>query len=262
MVGVRLRKSASFTRWDTRPLSEEQVGYAREDVLHLLELTDALQSTLRDRGRLDWAIEECRALEDASDEREPGAIFNRLPRINSLEPSQRAIAYELVRWREQTARDADRPVPGVLADAALVEVAKRRPASLERLAQIRGLNESTLRRRGRAILDVVERGRGGEPIPVDGARPAPTDPGDAPLIALGEAFVRTRAAEAALAYELIAARADLQRIVTALRTGDGDAEVRTLRGWRREVVGAELLELLQGRRSLRVGPQRRIEVEP
>jgi ribonuclease D len=150
----------------------------------------------------------------------------------------------------------------VLADAALVEVAKRRPASLERLAQIRGLNESTLRRRGRAILDVVERGRGGEPIPVDGARPAPTDPGDAPLIALGEAFVRTRAAEAALAYELIAARADLQRIVTALRTGEGDAEVRTLRGWRREVVGAELLELLQGRRSLRVGPQRRIEVEP
>jgi len=262
MVGVRLRKSASFTRWDTRPLSEEQVGYAREDVLHLLELTDALQSTLRDRGRLDWAIEECRALEDASDEREPGAIFNRLPRINSLEPSQRAIAYELVRWREQTARDADRPVPGVLADAALVEVAKRRPASLERLAQIRGLNESTLRRRGRAILDVVERGRDREPIPVDGARPAPTDPGDAPLIALGEAFVRTRAAEAALAYELIAARADLQRIVTALRTGDGDAEVRTLRGWRREVVGAELLELLQGRRSLRVGPQRRIEVEP
>ena len=262
MVGVRLRKSASFTRWDTRPLSEEQVGYAREDVLHLLELTDALQSTLRDRGRLDWAMEECRALEDASDEREPGAIFNRLPRINSLEPSQRAIAYELVRWREQTARDADRPVPGVLADAALVEVAKRRPASLERLAQIRGLNESTLRRRGRAILDVVERGRDREPIPVDGARPAPTDPGDAPLIALGEAFVRARAAEAELAYELIAARADLQRIVTALRTGDGDAEVRTLRGWRREVVGAELLELLQGRRSLRVGPQRRIEVEP
>jgi ribonuclease D len=262
MVGVRLRKSASFTRWDTRPLSEEQVGYAREDVLHLLELTDALQDTLRDRGRLGWALEECRALEDASDEREPDAIFNRLPRINSLEPSQRAVAYELVQWRERTARDADRPVPGVLADAALVEVAKRRPGSLERLAQIRGLNESTLRRRGRAILEVVERGRAREPIPVDGARPAPTDAGDAPLIALGEAFVRARATENELAYELIAARADLQRIVTALRVGNGDADVRTLRGWRREVVGAELLEVLRGRRSLRVGPGRRIEVEP
>jgi ribonuclease D len=260
MVGVRLRKSASFTRWDTRPLSEEQVGYAREDVLHLLDLTDALQGALRDRGRLDWALEECRALEDATDERAPDAIFNRLPRVNSLEPSQRAVAYELVRWREETARESDRPVPSVLADAALVEVAKRRPGSMERLAQIRGLNEGTLRRRGRAILGAVERGREREPIPTDGDRPSPTDPGDAPLIALGEALVRARAAEAGLAYELIAARADLQRIVTAVRTGEREPEVRTLQGWRREVVGIELLELLQGRRSLRVGPGRSIEV--
>ena len=260
MVGVRLRKSASFTRWDTRPLSDEQVGYAREDVLHLLQLADALQDTLRDRGRLDWALEECRSLEDASDEREPETIFERLPRVNSLEPSQRAVAFELVRWREETARETDRPVPSVLADAALVEVAKRRPASLERLAQIRGLNESTLRRRGRAILEVVERGREREPIPVDGDRPTPTDAKDAPLIALGEALVRARASEAELAYELIAARADLQRIVTAVRTSGDEPEVRTLQGWRRAVVGAELLELLQGRRSLRVGPGRTIEV--
>jgi ribonuclease D len=261
MVGVRLRKSASFTRWDTRPLSEEQVGYAREDVLHLADLADALQSALTVRGRLDWALEECRMLEEASDEREPNTIFNRLPRINSLEPAQRAVALELVRWREETARDNDRPVPSVLADAPLVEVAKRRPSSLDRLAQIRGLNESTLRRRGRAILGVVERGRTREPIPVDGDRPAPTDANDAPLIALGEALVRARAAEAGLAYELIAARADLQRIVTAIRLGEPEADVRTLQGWRREVVGTELLELLQGRRSLRVGANRTIEVD-
>jgi ribonuclease D len=261
MVGVRLRKSASFTRWDTRPLSDEQIGYAREDVLHLTELADALQSALTARGRLDWALEECRMLEEASDEREPNTIFNRLPRINSLEPAQRAVALELVRWREETARENDRPVPSVLADAPLVEVAKRRPSSLDRLAQIRGLNESTLRRRGRAILGVVERGRAGEPIPVDGDRPAPTDANDAPLIALGEALVRARAAEAGLAYELIAARADLQRIVTAIRLGEPDADVRTLQGWRREVVGTELLELLQGRRSLRVGANRTIEVD-
>jgi ribonuclease D len=261
MVGVRLRKSASFTRWDTRPLSAEQVGYAREDVLHLMELADALQSALLNRGRLGWALEECRALEDASDERDPSTIFSRLPRVNSLEPAQRAVAYELVRWREETAREADRPVPSVLADAALVEVAKRRPSSLDRLAQIRGLNESTLRRRGRAIISVVERGRSREPIPADGDRPPPTDANDAPLIALGEALVRARAAEAGLAYELIAARADLQRIVTAVRLGNGDPDVRTLQGWRREVVGVELLELLEGRRSLRVGPRRTIEVD-
>jgi ribonuclease D len=260
MLGVRLRKSASFTRWDARPLSEEQVGYAREDVLHLLQVADALQERLRKRGRLEWAREECRVLETASDERDPDALFARLPRINSLDPAQRAVARELVAWRERTAQEADRPATSILPDAPLVEIAKRRPRSIDRLAQIRGLHEGALRRRGPAILAAVERGRERLPIPVEGERPAQPDAADAPLIALGEALVRARAAEAGLAYELIAARADLQRVVTALRVEGPEADVRTLQGWRRAVVGEELLELLQGRRSLRVGPGGRIEV--
>jgi ribonuclease D len=260
LTGVRLRKSASFTRWDARPLSEEQVRYAREDVLHLLQLADALQRQLSDLGRLGWAREECRALEDVSDERDIEAIFGRLPRINSLDPAQRAVARELVEWREDVARESDRPVPSILADAGLVEVAKRRPANMERLAQIRGLNEGTLRRRGQAILAAVERGRRRGPIPAEGARQPPPDPSDAPLIALSEALIRARAAEAELAYELLAARADIQRIVTAMHDGGEAADVRTLQGWRRELVGAELLELLNGRRSLRIGPNGRIEV--
>ena len=180
--------------------------------------------------------------------------------MNSLEPSQRAVAFELVRWREETARETDRPVPSVLADAALVEVAKRRPASLERLAQIRGLNESTLRRRGRAILEAVERGRERDPIPVDGDRPSPTDAKDAPLIALGEALVRARrlGGGARLRAHRGARRPAADRHLGA-HVGK-EPEVRTLQGWRRAVVGAELLELLQGRRSLRVGPGRTIEV--
>lgn len=259
-IGVRLRKSASFTRWDARPLTEEQLSYAREDVLHLLELSDGLQGKLEQRGRLNWACEECRALEGVSDEREPETVFNRLPRVNSLEPAQRAVARELVEWREATAEESDRPAPTVLADAALMEVAKRRPATLERLAQIRGLNESTLRRRGATILDAIERGRERAAIPVDGGRPPPPDSTDAPLIALAEALVRTRAAEAELAYELIAARADLQRVVSAVRSNGAEPDVRTLQGWRREVVGVELLELLRGGLSLRVGSDCRVEV--
>jgi ribonuclease D len=260
MVGVRLRKTASFTRWDVRPLSEEQVGYAREDVLHLLELADALQGTLEARGRLEWALEECRALESVSDERDPETVFNRLPRIASLEPAQRAVARELVEWREATAREADRPALSVLPDAPLVEVAKRRPATLERLAQIRGLNESTLRRRGKAILAAVERGRERPGIRVDGDRPPPPDAADAPLVALAEALVRARAAEAQLAYELIAARADLQQVINAVRFDGDEPAVRTLQGWRRALVGEELIELLRGGVSLRVGAGRRIEV--
>ena len=260
LLGVRLQKSASFTRWDARPLSAEQIDYARDDVRHILQATTELQERLRSRGRLEWAREECVALANVTDERDPDAIFARLPRVNSLDPKLRAIARELVVWREETARAQDRPIPSVLSDAGLIEVAKRRPGQMAQLEQIRGINESTMRRRGRAILEAVARGRSRPPIPVEGERPSQPDALDAPVIALAEALVRTRALQEELAYELIAARADLQRIVLAMRDGKPPPEVRTLQGWRREVVGDELLELLDGRRALTVGPDRHVAV--
>jgi ribonuclease D len=113
-----------------------------------------------------------------------------------------------------------------------------------------------LHRRASELLDAVHRGseRPPEPLPQEG-RPPPPAPEDGPLIALSEAFVRARAREAGLAYELLAARADLQAIVAARRVGGVggiEANVRTLRGWRRELVGSDLLELLDGRVSLSV----------
>jgi ribonuclease D len=260
LLDVHLAKSASFTRWDARPLSAEQVEYARDDVRHLIQATASLQQRLDARGRLRWAREECVALAASTDVRDPDTVFARLPRVNSLDPKLRAIARELVEWREETACAQDRPIPSVLSDAALIEIAKRRPRDTKALEQIRGLNESTLRRRGRAILEAVERGRERLPIPVDGGRPAQPDTLDAPIIALAESLVRTRALEEELAYELIAARADLQRIVLAVRDGKPLPEVRTLQGWRLEVVGNELVELLEGRRSLTVGADRRVKV--
>ena len=261
VLGVRLNKSASFTKWDKRPLTAEQVQYAREDVLHLQQLAVALQDELRELGRLEWAREECRPLEAMSDERDVEVIFNRLPRVGGLDPAIRAVARELVEWREDTARQQDKPANSVLPDAPLVEIARRRPKDTERLQQIRGLNEGVLRRRGREILDAVARGREREPIPRDGDRPIGGDPLDAPAVALSEALIRARTLEAGLAYELVAARADIERVVRATRTGAEEPGVRTLEGWRRELVGAELLELLQGRRRLSLGPDRRLAVE-
>jgi ribonuclease D len=253
ILGVRVAKSASFTRWDTRPLSPEQLAYAREDVVHLLELAAELERRLAALGRLEWAREECGFLELLSDERNLDTVFARLPRIRGLSASAQTIARELVAWREQTAATADRPVQSILGDAPLVEIAKRKPSSTKQLEQIRGINAASLHRRASELLDAVHRGseRTPEPLPQEGRPPAP-DPEDGPLIALAEALVRARAREAGLAYELLAARADLQAIVAARRAGDEEADVRTLRGWRRELVGTELLELLDGRVSLSV----------
>ncbi|HEU0316624.1 MAG TPA: HRDC domain-containing protein [Solirubrobacteraceae bacterium] len=260
VLGVNVQKTASYTRWDRRPLSREQVGYARDDVLHLLDLAAELQRRLGESGRLEWAREECRALELASDTRDADTVFARLPRINSLKPAARAVARELVEWREEVAETQDRPASTVLNDTALVELAKRRPASPGELDQIRGVNPGSLRRRGSDLLAAIERGGRRAPIPAESSHHEASSPLDAPLIALCEALVRARALESRLAYELIAARADLQRIVTSVRAGTPEPDLRTLRGWRREVVGAELLELLGGRHALAVGGNGRLTV--
>jgi ribonuclease D len=251
-IGKKSHKGASFTRWDRRPLTDEQFAYARGDVEDLLAVADNLQQRLLAGGRLEWAREECRYFEEVNDRRDVDRLFAKLPKINSLDGQQRAVARELVIWREEAAKAADRPPSTVLMDATLVELAKRRPGSQEKLSQVRGLGEATLHRRGASLLDAIAAGAEREPIEPEPGRPNLGDSADAPLIALAEALVRTRAKEAGLAYELLATKSDLQRVVAAARS-DAEPDVRTLKGWRRELVGDELLELLAGRRTLRVG---------
>src|ERR687889_1757052 len=108
VLRIRVDKTASFTRWDARPLTAEQLRYAREDVEHLLPLADELQRRLRERGRLEWAREECRAVQSATDERDPEEVWRRLPRVSGLSARERALARELAAWRERVAAEEDR----------------------------------------------------------------------------------------------------------------------------------------------------------
>jgi ribonuclease D len=188
-------------------------------------------------------------------------VWERLPRVNQLDPQARAVARELAAWRERTASSEDRPVGSVLQDAPLVELAKRQPSTTRGLEQIRGIHPSTVRRRGDAILKAIAAGREAAPI----AREEPrgrSEPGDAPLIALAEALLRARALDAGLAYELIASRSELEQIIAAARRGEPEPEVRTLAGWRRELVGDDLRDLLEGGKMIGVGPERRLTLRP
>jgi ribonuclease D len=254
ILGRRVGKSASFTRWDARPLTDEQLSYASEDVAHLLELSDELQRRLAESGRLEWAREECHRIEASTDVRDPETAWERLPRISQLDPRSRAVAKSLAAWRERTASAEDRPVGSVLADPTLVEIAKRHPSDTGGLGNIRGLHPSGIKKRGQEILTAVTEGLQTPPIAREPAR-GRSEPGDAPLIALAEALLRARSMTAGLAYELLASRAELELIVSAARRGEPEPEVRTLSGWRRELVGDDLRDLLAGHRALAVGPE-------
>jgi ribonuclease D len=261
-LSTPVSKSATFTRWDRRPLTEEQIAYARADVEYLLPLAAALRARLTEHGRLEWAREESRPLEDVTDERDPDDVFRRLPRVADLKPQAAAVALELTRWREAAAAREDRHVRWILPDPAIVEVARRQPTKVRQLGEIRGVRGSALRNLGPEILAAVERGREAPPVKVDRVRPEIPPDESGTLVSLADALVRARAHEAQLAYGLIAARAELLEVVMSVLAGMEEPPVPMLRGWRRELVGAEVLELLRGRRSLTVGERGLLRSEP
>lgn len=252
VLGVRPAPSEGFTRWDKRPLSSEQLVYARGDVEHLPALAAELRTRLEAAGRLEWALEECRPLEASSVERDEDNVFRRLPGLARLKGPGRAAARELVAWRESVAEAADRAATSVLPDHVLVELARRPPATPQALENVRGLPEATRHRRGRELLAAIERGREREAPPAAPGAPRP-DPADAPVLGLAQALLRQRALENDVSAELVANQADLGRVVAAVRAGEPEPDARPLVGWRRELVGEELLELLAGGGALRVG---------
>jgi len=149
----------------------------------------------------------------------------------------------------------------VLPDQALVELARRTPRDKHGLEQIRGLPPQTLHRRADALLAAVERGRARTAPPPPEEWPQ-RDPGDAPLVSLAQALVRHRSMESGVAVELIATQAELSALVASLRRGENDDHLRVARGWRRELVGDELRELVEGRRALSVDPAGGLRVNP
>jgi ribonuclease D len=171
------------------------------------------------------------------------------------------VALELTEWREEEARGADRAPGSVLPDQALVELARRTPRDKHGLEQIRGLPPQTLHRRADALLSAIDRGRS-RTAPPPPAEPPARDPGDAALVSLAQALVRHRSMESGVAVELIATQSELSALVGSLRRGENGDHVRVTQGWRRELVGNELKELVEGRRALSVDPDGGLRVTP
>jgi ribonuclease D len=261
VLNVKLKGSEGFTRWDKRPLTPLQLEYAGDDARLLLALGEELERRLEERGRLEWAREESRSLEEISDERNAQRSYERLPRLGRLSEPARAVALELTEWREDEARTADRAPGSVLPDQALVELARRTPRDKHGLEQIRGLPPQTLHRRGDSLIGAIERGRSRTAPPAP-AEPPPREPADAPLVSLAQALVRHRSMESGVAVELIATQAELAALVSSLRRGENGDHLRVANGWRRELVGDELKELVSGRRALSVDPEGGLRVSP
>jgi len=245
VLGEELDKGDTFTDWAKRPLAETQIAYALNDVRHLVPLYEKLLASLERDERLQWLESDFERLEDPSTYAAvPEEQWRRLKRVSSLKRRQLATARELAAWRELEAQRRDVPKRWVLGDESIVEVARRAPTTAEELVAIRGVGDKLQRSAITAVLAAVQRGltvpEHELPQLERRRRPAATDVDGA--VDLMVALVRLRAREHGVAMPVLASRDDLER----LASGERDAH-RLLEGWRRDIVGAELLDLLDGR---------------
>ncbi|HEY2374580.1 MAG TPA: HRDC domain-containing protein [Gemmatimonadaceae bacterium] len=156
---VKLDKKHQRADWSMRPLTPDMLEYAAQDTMHLLGLRDRLADQLVRVGRWEWAREEFARLEETRwDDEDDATGFLRLKGARDLNRRELAIVRELVAWRNDTARKADRATFRVLGNEPLFEIARTRPATREALASIKGMPRSLLERASTDLLEAVKRG--------------------------------------------------------------------------------------------------------
>ena len=261
LLKKELPKQAAFLDWRRRPLPEHQRRYAADDVIWLKPLYLKLRDELQVRGRLAWLEEEQAALLDpALYEPRPETLVWRVKGVGKLKEEQLGALLELVRWREDTARALNLPRRRVLPDEALIALAQSHELDPADLPIARWMRDRSWRRHADAIVAAWQRGRSllPEARPQRPERPAHT-PGTSARKEFFAAFVRIRAEEAGVAAHILASPHELAELASWARNPQApEPDLRVLAGWRRAIVGEDLLRLARGEGALALDARTRL----
>jgi ribonuclease D len=244
LLGVELAKGETRTDWLARPLSAAQMAYAAEDVAFLLPLYERLRGELALLGRLEWAAQDSAAVLDVTRlEVPPEAAYRRLRGAGRLNRRQLGVLRALAAWREIEARRRDLPRGFVLRDEPLLQMASRVPVTAEELRRVPALDVQQAARSGGQWLELIRAALSQDPaeLPVVAWRP-PNSAAVRDLEGRLREVVRQRAAALALPPELLAPRRALDAVLRSTLADGAPRLPRELEGWRRAVVGEELLQ--------------------
>ena len=255
--GDVLDKSNRFTDWTRRPLTDAQISYALSDVTHLRDVYLRLDADLHKRGRSNWVEAEMSVLTSPDTYRaDPERAWERL-KSRVRKPRDLAVLIEVAAWREREAQSRDVPRSRVLKDEVIGDIATQHPATVAKLAQLRSLPKGFERSRwGGDIVEAVKRGLERDPktLPrLDRFTPAPNG---AATVELLKVLLRMTAETHGVAAKVIATIDELDRIAA-----DDNADVPSMKGWRRELFGEKALALKHGKLALAVEKGKVVAVE-
>jgi ribonuclease D len=244
------------TDWRRRPLTDQQTAYALDDVKHVLEIQEKQRRSLQSQKRLHWAEAEFqRMFDEVAAERGPDA-WQRLPGLQRLSQRELAIVRAIYQWRDAEGAARNRPVRKILRDDLVVELARRRPQTEADLVACRDLNRPEYRKAAPQIIEAIARAADSPPSTWPTLPKSLDDDKSHDEQVVGQLLglaLANRCAELNVAMSLVGKVADLRHLVRWHVYGEQDGESpRLTQGWRAEVCGDLLTDVLDGRIALRV----------
>ena len=257
VLGVVIHSNQTRSDWLRRPLTREQLTYALDDVSHVLNIWEAQSHWLLSRKRMSWACAEfdrmCRDVWE-DEQLEP---WERQSGVHRLSRRELATLQKLAAWREEEAAARNRPPRRILRDDLLMDLAKRRPATVQQALATRDLNRPEYKRALPEMIQVIaEAGRIPEDRLPSRERQRDDASSDDQIISrlLGLALSNV-CAEQDVAQTLAGTNRDLTELVRYVRCGERSETPLLLQGWRGELFGELLRKVLDGRVHFRVAPE-------
>jgi ribonuclease D len=248
ICGVALSKTARYTDWSVRPLSDGQISYALDDVRYLLPVATTLRESLIERGRDTWAA---RAIDDMCTKslapRDRARLYLKLGPFKGMTSRQLAILREVAAWRDLRAAELNQPLQSIAPDEALRQIAFEPPRTAADVERLRGLQ-----RVGNGMNSLLAAVKHGRELPAAECPPPIEsrlrDERAETIAALIATVLRVRANDLQIAPSLIANREQIEELVEWSLTGRHEPapEIALPRGWRYDAVGQLLLAVLDG----------------
>jgi len=235
-------KGETLSDWSQRPLTSQQLHYAAQDVRILLTLHEVLIERLRTHGRLAWAME-------ASADLVRHSIHSRKIKHKwldwdiapSFDVETRRTLQAIFEWRDARGRDKDQPPHYMLGDGIALDIARRRPRSIDELKTNRRIPAGLIRRYGPEIISVVNEN---DLMDLDLIEVPSNE--QRQLAHTLEIWAKIQEPVTGLAAKLIMPRP----VALAVAQQGIDA----ISGWRTSAIGGPLNAFLSGNTSIKMGP--------